>query len=500
MKRRHHKRRDPPPGSERAKPTSRKASRRGKGTQGEQMATNGPNDVKTHEPEPEARLAMPREVLKLERERELYRLGKRTYPVWTGAMVEAIERYQEEGRRWYLLYDKLYDPRNLTEAWRQVEANGGGPGVSGETVERLGKTRDEWQPRLAEDLKEQRYEVGPIRRKLIPKGDGSGRMRELGIPEVRDRMVQAAVVRVIEPIFEKKFLEGSYGFRPERGAHQALAQVEKAIGTDKPFVVDADVRNCFGSIPHDKLMEEVAEEICDAKLLSLIEQFIKADIVEEMNRWTPEEGTPQGAVLSPLLANIYLHRFDRAMVQAGYEVVRYADDFVVLCRSKEEAEAAWKKAEETLREMRLELNAEKTRVIDARKDRFQFLGYEFWPGGRGPRPSSRNKLHDRIRNKTPRKSGVSMREAIRRLNPTLVSWYSYFRYSFWNVFTDVDAFVRRRLRSILRKFAKRRGTARREDNARYPNHLFLNLGLVTLSQRHEREAGVRGLLAFPARA
>jgi RNA-directed DNA polymerase len=464
------------------------------------MATNGPNDVKTHEPKPEARLAMPREVLKLERVRVEYRLGKRTYPAWTPAMVEAIERYQKEGRRWYLLYDKLHDRRNLLEAWSQVEANGGAAGVSGETVERLGKTRDEWLPRLAEDLKERKYEVRPIRRKLIPKGDGSGRMRELGIPEVRDRVVQAAVVRVIEPIFEKKFLDESYGFRPERSAHQALAQVERAITTDRPYVVDADIRNCFGSIPHDELMEEVAEEISDAKLLALIERFIKADIVEEMNRWTPEEGTPQGAVLSPLLANIYLHKFDRAMTQAGYEVVRYADDFVVLCRTKEEAEAARKKAEETLREMGLEMHPEKTRVVDAKKDRFQFLGYEFWPGGREPRPSSRKKLHDRIRARTPRKSGVSMRETIRRLNPMLVGWYGYFRYSFYNVFTEVDGLVRRRLRSILRKFAKRRGAARREDNTRYPNRLFHQMGLVSVSQRHEREAGVRGLIAFPAKA
>jgi len=439
------------------------------------------------------------------------RLGKRTYPVWTPAMVEAREKLRREGRKWYILHDKVYDPRNLKEAWEQIQANDGAPGLSGLTIEEYGKTLEERLRKVGGKLREQQYEASPIRRKWIPKTDGSGKQRPLGIPEVEDRLVQAAIVRVIEPIYEGKFFEGSYGFRPERSGLNALAQLEREITTGRPYLVDADIRDCFGSIPHERLMEEIGKEISDPKLLRLMQQFVEADIVEEMRRWTPEKGTPQGAVLSPLLANIYLHEFDRQMLTAGYEVMRYADDFVVTSQTREGAEQARKKAEEILKGLGLEMHPQKTRVIDTRKSRFQFLGYEFWPRngkppGREPRPSSQKKLHDAVRRKTPRRSGDSLKEIVRELNPTLRGWYGYFRYSFWNVFGDVDGFVRRRLRSILRKWEKRRGTAKnRDDNARYPNSLFERAGLYSLEREHEREAkkrhvGAHELFALPARA
>jgi RNA-directed DNA polymerase len=328
---------------------------------------------------------------------------------------------------------------------------------------------------------------------------------------VEDRIVQAAIVRVIEPIYEGKFFAGSYGFRPERGALNALEQLEREITTGRPWLVDADIRNCFGSIPHEKLMEEVGKELSDPKLLKLIRRFVEADIVEELQQWTPEEGTPQGAVLSPLLANIFLHEFDQQMLQAGYGVLRYADDFVVTCRTEEEAEKAREKSEEILRGLGLELHPQKTRVVDTRTSRFQFLGYEFWPRegkpiGRQPRPGSRKKMHDAIRKKTPRRAGDSMKEIVRGLNPTLRGWFGYFRYSINSVFERVDGFVRRRLRSILRQREKRRGTAKnREDNARYPNKYFQEQGLFSLESAHERDAdrknvGVRDLFAFPAKA
>lgn len=469
------------------------------------MATEHEDGVKTQEQRTETRLAkMPENAGKPERERsgeEPFRLGKRTYPMWTTTMAKAREKFRKVGRKWYLLHDKLYDQRNLREAWKQVERNKGAPGQSGETVEQYGKTIDERLVRLGRKLQGQCFHPRPIRRAYIPKADGSGKMRELGIPEVEDRVVQAAIVRVVEPIFEAKFLEGSYGFRPERSAHHALARVEKAINTDRPWLVDADIRNCFGSIPHDALMEEVGKEVSDGKLLALIRRFVKADIVEELRRWKPEEGTPQGAVLSPLLANIYLHEFDRVMTEAGFEVVRYADDFVVLCKTEEDAQAGREKAEQVLQGMGLTMHPEKTRVIDARRERFQFLGYEFWPGGRQPRDSSKAKLRDRIRARTPRVSGQSLRATIVKLNRTLAGWYAYFRHSFWNVFEDVDGFVRRRLRSILRKFAKRRGTAKTygADQSRYPNKFFDQMGLFCLNRRNEEERGRRRLIPFPAK-
>jgi RNA-directed DNA polymerase len=412
-------------------------------------------------------------------------------------MVEAREQYRQAGRRWHLLYDKLYATANLKEAWKQVEENGGAAGVSGQTIAEYRDGLEQRLANLALRLKEQSFEARPIRRTYIPKGDG--KLRPLGIPEVEDRIVQAALVRLIEPIFEVKFLGVSYGFRPERSAHNALAELVAAMEAGFTQIVDADITNCFGSIPWTPLTEEVAREISDPKVLGLVKKFLKAEVMEGMERWQPDEGTPQGAVLSPLLANIYLHRFDEEMTRAGYRLVRYADDFVILCGTPQEAEQAREKARQTLAEMGLQLHPEKTRIVDATKERFQFLGYEFGPGGRRPRPSSKQKLRDRIRAKTPRKPGRSLRAVIASLNFTLRGWYGYFRHSWWTTFKDVDGFVRRRLRSILRAFHKRRGSARMVDNFRYPNHIFEKLGLFSLDERHLAEAGPNGLIAFAAK-
>ena len=433
---------------------------------------------------------------RLERKHGALCLGKRTYPVWTPAMVEARERFRQTGCRWYLLYDKLYADVNLAEAWKQVEENGGAAGVSGETI---AKYRDGLEQRLrslATKLKNQSYGPHPIRRAYIPKGNG--KLRPLGIPEVEDRIVQAALVRLIEPIFEAKFLGVSYGFRPERSAHNALAEMVAAMEAGYTHIVDADITDCFGSIPWTPLMEEVAREISDPKILGLVKKFLKAEVMEGMHRWQPGEGTPQGAVVSPLLANIYLHRFDEEVTRAGYRMVRYADDFVILCKTRQEAEEGKEKARQTLADMGLQLHPEKTRIVDATRERFQFLGYEFWPTGRAPRISSKQKLKDQIRAKTPRNPGQSLRAVIVSLNFTLRGWYGYFRHSHWNAFRDVDGFVRRRLRSILRKFQKRRGTARRRDNLRYPNRIFEEAGLFSMSQQHRDEAGPRGLIPFVA--
>ncbi|MDA4131912.1 MAG: group II intron reverse transcriptase/maturase [Thaumarchaeota archaeon] len=476
------------------------------------MAADRQDTAKTQEPVTEARLEKtPVDATRSERERGPLRLGKRVYPVWTPAMVEAREKLKAAGRKWYLLHDKVYDPRNLREAWDQVRANAGAPGLSGETIEEYGKTLGERLRKVTERLREQRYEAQPIRRKWIPKTDGSGQQRPLGIPEVEDRIVQAAIVKVIEPIYERKFLDRSYGFRPERSALHALAQLEKEITGGRPYLVDADIRNCFGSIPHEGLMEEVGKEVSDPKLLALVRQFVEADIVEELKRWTPERGTPQGAVLSPLLANIYMHEFDQRMLAAGHEVIRYADDFVVTCRTQEEAERVRARAGEILKAMGLELHPEKTRVLDTRTSRFQFLGYEFWPRegkppGREPRASSLKKIHGTVRRITPRCSGKSVRDIIDDLRPVLKGWYGYYKHSFYNVFDSLDGFVRRRLRSILRKREKRRGTAKnRDDNARYPNALFRRLKYSSLSELHEGQAkqlrlGARGLIPLPAKA
>ena len=474
------------------------------------MATDSRDAAKAQELGAEPRLGKTPDDAEKHGRDGAFRLGQRTYPIWTATMVRVREELRAKGRKWYLLHDKVYDDRNLRAAWKQVEENGGAPGLSGTTIEEYSKAIDKKLTGLAQALSDETYRARPIRRKWIPKTDGSGQQRPLGIPEVEDRVAQAAIVRVIEPIFEGKFFEGSYGFRPERGALNALEQLEREITTGRPYLVDADIRNCFGSIPHDRLMEEIGKEISDPKLLRLIRQFVEADIVEEVTRWTPEEGTPQGAVLSPLLANIFLHEFDRQMLLAGYKVIRYADDFVVTGATQDEAEGARKKAEEVLASMGLQLHPQKTRVVDTRVSRFQFLGYEFWPRdgkppGRQPRRSSQMKLRDAVRAKTPRRSGKSLREIISDLNPTLRGWFGYFRHCFHNIFAGVDGFVRRRLRTVLRKFKKRHGSARnRSDNARYPNEFFLKWMLFSLVAKHEdlahqRGLGARALIPFPAR-
>lgn len=414
-------------------------------------------------------------------------------------MVKAIERYRQAGRRWYLLYDKLYAEPNLKAAWEQVEENGGAAGVSGQTIAQYRDGLEQRLTDLAKKLKDQSFEARPIRRVYIPKGNG--KLRPLGIPEVEDRIVQAALVRLIEPIFETKFVGVSYGFRPERSAHNALAELVAALEAGFTQIADADITDCFGSIPWTPLVEEVAREIGDPNVLGLVKKFLRAEVMEEMQSWQPEEGTPQGAVLSPLLANIYLHRFDEEMTRAGYRMVRYADDFVIMCRTTQQAEQAKEKARQVLAEMGLQLHPEKTRIVDATQEKFQFLGYEFWPQGwRTPRPSSKQKLHDQIRAKTPRNPGRSLRAVIASLNYTLRGWYAYFRHCWWTTFKGVDGFVRRRLRSILRGLKKRKGAARPTDNFRYPNHIFEKLELFSLDKRHLAEVGPKGLIAFAAHA
>jgi RNA-directed DNA polymerase len=386
-----------------------------------------------------------------------------------------------KGGRWYSLIDKVHAPATLAAAWERVRANAGAAGVDGQKVERFEQGAPLYLAELASALREGSYRPQPIRRVEIPKDDG--RTRPLGIPTVKDRIVQTAVKLVIEPIFEAAFHPASYGFRPGRGCRDALREVEGLLTDGHTFVVDADFASYFDTIPHDRLMRRVEERISDGRVVGLLRDWLEQDILHEMERWTPTQGTPQGAVISPLLANIYLHALDELMAARGYRMVRYADDFVVLCQSREEAAAALAEIEAWVTANGLRLHPDKTHVGDCRQpgQGFEFLGYRFEAGRRFVRKKSLTRFKDKLREKTGRLRGESLARVIESLNPILRGWFGYFKHAHPSTFTALDGFIRRRLRSMLRKQQKRPGFGRcLADHQRWPNAFFAQAGLLAL--------------------
>ena len=296
--------------------------------------------------------------------------------------------------------------------------------------------------------------------------------------------MQTALKLVIEPIFEHEFEESSYGFRPQRSAKDALREVDELIRQGYTHVVDADLESFFDTIPHAALMRQIEERISDGRVLELIGLFLSQDIIQGMKRWTPTGGTPQGAVVSPLLANIYLHPLDRQMKQQGYRMVRYADDFVVLCRTAQQAQAALEEVKSWVAQNGLRLNADKTHVGDCRQagQGFEFLGYRFEAGQRWVRPKSFKALRERIRVKTRRTRGDSLAKIIEYLNPIVRGWFNYFKHAHSVAQLGIDGFVRRRLRAILRKQEKRPGMGKCfHDHLRWPNTFFAAQGLFTIT-------------------
>jgi RNA-directed DNA polymerase len=320
-----------------------------------------------------------------------------------------------------------------------------------------------------------------------PDRQGPGKTRPLGIPAVKDRIVQTALNSVIEPIFEKEFEETSFGFRPGRGCKNALREVDQLIMDGCTHVVDADLASYFDTITHDRLMALVETRISDGRVLDLIRGYLKQDIVSDLKRWTPTGGTPQGAVISPLLANLYLHPLDRLMGSKGYRMVRYADDFVVMCPNPETAQSALAEISAWVAANGLTLHPDKTHVGDCTVpgQGFEFLVYRFEAGRRWVRRKSMNALRDRIRTKTRRTRGDSLEHIIEDLNPMLRGWFVYFKHANSNVFKSVDGFIRRRLRAVLRKQQKHPGMGQcRKDHTRWPNAFFAERGLFTMTEAH----------------
>jgi len=406
--------------------------------------------------------------------------------VWTERMLTRLTTGESADRVWFRMVDKTYGPANLASAFQKVWKNGGSAGADKQTVEHFARHAEEELSRLAGQMRDGTYRPQPVRRAWIDKS-GSREKRPLGIPAVRDRIVQGALRHVLEPIFETEFAEQSYGFRPGRGAKDALRRVDTLLKAGHVWVVDADLKSYFDTIPHERLLALVKARVADGRVLALVESFLRAGVMEESKGWQPTEcGTPQGGVISPLLANIYLSPLDHQMAEAGWEMVRYADDFVILCRTEAEAQTALAAVSAWVSEAGLILHPVKTRVVDASAPGgFDFLGYHFERGMKWPRAKSLGKLKERVRAKTARKDGRSLRAIVTDVNRTLRGWYGYFQHSKADVFVKVDGFVRRRLRSLLEK---RRGRTRQglgEAHRRWPNKWFARRGLLSLAAAHE---------------
>lgn len=405
--------------------------------------------------------------------------------IWTERMLAALGN-GVRGGKWFSLIDKVYRPATLRSAWQQVLVNRGAAGVDRLSVERFAGHLDRYLGELGQELEAGRYRPLPVRRVEIEKADG--KLRPLGIPAVRDRVAQAAVKRVIEPIFEQMFAPTSFGFRPGRSCKDALRMVDGLLQAGYTHVVDADLKGYFDSIPHDRLKQRLAAHISDSRLLALLDGWIEQDVVQELKRWTPTSGTPQGAVISPLLANLYLHDLDVKLAGLGLSMVRYADDFVILCRSAAEAVdaldvvSAWVAAEG------LQLHPDKTHVGDCRLvgQGFEFLGYRFEAGRRWVRDKSLKALKTKIRSQTRRTEGRSLSQIVSGLNPMLRGWFNYFKHAQRGIFRTLDGFIRRRLRALLRKQAKRPGVGRcLADHQRWPNAYFAAAGLFTLTEARQ---------------
>lgn len=419
--------------------------------------------------------------------------------VWTERMLAALEK-GVKGGQWYSLIDKVAGMDTLRVAFECVKRNKGAAGSDHITIATFERRLEKELQSLRASLLAGRYKSSVLRRTWIEKPGTRREKRPLGIPTVRDRVVQAALKIVIEPIFEQTFHPGSYGFRPKRTAHQALMRVKEHLKAGNYYVVDVDIRKFFDSISHERLMTLIAEWISDGRVLALIRSFLEAGALDGEEIEYTTSGTPQGGVISPLLANIYLNELDHSLTGAGYTIVRYADDLVILSETLETAEAALRHVRTWMTKAELELHPEKTRIVNMTESRahFDFLGFRFLchlKKGTGEkhlyrfvRPASKRKVKERLRHLTRRNNGKSLEEIITNVNRVLQGWFGYFRSCHVNDHKSLDSWVRRRLRSILRRRRKRKGISKGSDHQRWPNVFFRENGLFSLETAHLKYA------------
>ncbi|MEM7251547.1 MAG: group II intron reverse transcriptase/maturase, partial [Pseudomonadota bacterium] len=341
--------------------------------------------------------------------------------------------------------DKIYKRKNLLVAWEKVKRNAGAGGIDGEDVAVFEARLEEQLERLHRELRDGSYVPQPVKRQLIPKAGQPGKHRALGIPTIYDRVCQQSMLNRLEPLFESVFDDASFGYRKGRSTKDALRKVWRELEQGNEWVVDADLRDFFGSVDHEKLLTLVNQRVSDGRVLELLEQILKAGCVAEGKRLATEQGTPQGGVVSPLMSNILLTPFDREMRRKGYRLTRYADDWLVTCKSRGEAQAALKAAQRILEELGVTLHSGKTRIVHVRHG-FEFLGYKIKRGIRPlklsvskirsgirhgglyayPRAKSVQHFKDQIRARTRRKAPVSTRELVQQINPVIRGWGNYF--------------------------------------------------------------------------
>jgi len=402
-------------------------------------------------------------------------------------MLTTLLENKVRGGKWHALIDKVYAELNLFVAARKVTGKEKAAGVDGQSCEAFEEHLLVETRQLAAQIRAQTYRPQAVRRVHIPKPGRPNETRPLGIPTVRDRVVQRAIVNVIEPILDHQFHERSFGFRHGRGAHDALRIVEQKLQEGYVYVVDADLKGYFDTIPKDRLLMLIKEHISDSRMLKLIKLFLDQSILEELREWTPVAGVPQGAVLSPVLSNLYLNPLDHLMANSGFEMVRYADDFVVLCRTQAEADEALRVLTQWGAQAGLTLHPTKTKIVDSRVESFAFLGYSFRGDKIYPRRESLAKMKARLKELTPRKRSGSMTSIAAELTSVLRGWFGYFRHCRWTIFKDLDANIRSRLRRLLLK-RHRNNPERLPRTHRWPNDYFAELGLFSLREAHFRFA------------
>lgn len=377
-------------------------------------------------------------------------------------------------RKWFSLIDKVWKYENLSSATALVASNAGAAGVDRQSVQGFLADKDLHLREIKRLLQEKRYEPYAVRAVEIPKSNGKTRM--LGIPCVRDRVVQQSLRIVMEPIFEQKFKDCSFGFRPNRDCHKAIAKVEEYIRAGNVWVVEVDIENFFDSINHVMLIDEVAEEISDGSVLKLIRAFLTSGVLKDGCLLEKTQGTPQGGVISPLLANIFLHPFDEDLTRQGFNLVRYADDAVVLCQTEQEADMAMSAVLASLAKLNLKANLSKTKKVRLTiDDGIEFLGFLITEKYKFPRVNAVSSFKDKVRCRTRRTAPVSLKELIMNVNPVLRGWGNYFKVgNSYKSFEKLDSWVRMRLRCFVEK--------RKSRMANYclTNKLFESNGLVSL--------------------